>query len=421
MVYVRSKSGEPLMPCENVVARLLLSEGKAKCIRREPFVIKLTYEGTEYVQPLTLGVDTGSETMGAAAVGEDGGVWYASEVQVRNDISGKMEQRAKHRRARRGRKTRYRKARFANRGNSKREGRFSPTTRSKIESHEKEMKFVKGILPIAEVIMEAGQFDAHALKNPAVLENKWLYQRGANYGYANTKGYILARDGHECKKCKGKAKDSKKEVHHIIWRSRGGGDEPENLVTLCKSCHDGVHGGTVRLSLKGKEKGQLKHATQMNAIRSQLLKRAECRETYGFITKEHRQIMVLAKTHSNDAVAIACLGNIERTGTADVSFRTDIMLTKKCIADGDYQQTKGIRGEQAIPTGKIQGYRKFDKVRYQGREYFIKGRMSTGYAVLMDIHGVKAELKPMPKFDGMERVGARKTWITQAETIPNTY
>ena len=30
MVYVISKDGKPLMPCENVVARLLLKNGKAK-------------------------------------------------------------------------------------------------------------------------------------------------------------------------------------------------------------------------------------------------------------------------------------------------------------------------------------------------------------------------------------------------------
>ena len=31
------------------------------------------------------------------------------------------------------------------------------------------------------------------------------------------------------------------EVHHIIHRSLGGGDEPENLIMLCKACHDKAH------------------------------------------------------------------------------------------------------------------------------------------------------------------------------------
>jgi len=57
------------------------------------------------------------------------------------------------------------------------------------------------------------------------------------------------------------------------------------------------------------------------------------------------------------------------------------------------------------------GFRKFDKVRYLGQEYFIKGRMATGYAILMDIHGTKVALKPIPKFEQMERVSARSSWM----------
>ncbi len=38
-------------------------------------------------------------------------------------------------------------------------------------------------------------------------------------------------------------------VHHVVFRSRGGGDEPENLVSLCVAHHlHGVHRGWVRVS-----------------------------------------------------------------------------------------------------------------------------------------------------------------------------
>ena len=40
MVYVISKDDKPLMPCSNVIARLLLKQGKAKVKRREPFTVK---------------------------------------------------------------------------------------------------------------------------------------------------------------------------------------------------------------------------------------------------------------------------------------------------------------------------------------------------------------------------------------------
>ena len=291
---------------------------------------------------------------------------------------------------------------------------------SKINSHLKEINFVKSILPIQNVILETATFDPYALKNPAVLHNKWSYQKGVNYGFANTRAYALGRDNYTCQYCNGKSKDSKLEIHHIIFRSQGGSDESKNLITLCKTCHGKLHNGKINLKKNGKVKGQLKHATQMNIIRQQLLRLLpEAAETFGFITKEHRQLMKLPKEHYYDAVAIACLNNIENTGLIGVSFKTKNILFKKCIADGDFQQTKGIRSEQRIITDKIQGFRKFDKVKYQGKEYFIKGRMSTGYAILMDIEGNKINLKPIPKFERMKRMQARKSWILSQEVIQN--
>ena len=115
MVYVISKDNKPLMPCSNAIARLLLKQGKAKVKRKQPFTIKLNYDTTNYTQDLTLGVDTGSGTIGNAVSTKDEKIVYISEVIVRNDISEKMERRAKYRRNRRNRKTRYRKARFLNR------------------------------------------------------------------------------------------------------------------------------------------------------------------------------------------------------------------------------------------------------------------------------------------------------------------
>jgi hypothetical protein len=133
-------------------------------------------------------------------------------------------------------------------------------------------------------------------------------------------------------------------------------------------------------------------------------------ETWGFVTKEHRLLFGLPKEHRFDAAVIATRGQMP-------AFRTSHVLLKKCVPDGDYQQTKGVRSEQAIPTGKIQGYRKFDKVHYQGHEYFIKGRMSTGYAILMHLDGQKVELKPIPKFNKMKRVSARSSWMMSQKTM----
>lgn len=415
VVYVLAPNGAPLMPCSCAIARLLLKDGKAKVKRRTPFTIKLLVQPeTTYTQPLTLGVDTGSAVIGSAVADEEGNVVYLSEVTVRNDIATTMKERARYRRDRRNRKTRYRKARWRNRKNSIKTGRFSPTMRSKIEAHLREIRFVQSLLPIRSIMLETGTFDPHALKNPEVLRHKWLYQQGINYGFANTKAYVLTRDHYTCQACLGKSKECRLEVHHIIPRSQNGSDEESNLITLCKTCHDALHAGAITLKRRGKKKGSLLHATQMNSIRVQLLKLVQAEETWGFVTKEHRLLVGLPKEHIFDAAIIATRGK-------KPTFHTTTVLSKRCIPDGDYRQTKGIRSEQSITTGKIKGFRKFDKVRYKGLDYFIKGRMSTGYAILMDLSGNKVDLKPIPKFDRMKRVSARSSWMIEQRPLPGLF
>lgn len=219
MVYVIDMNDNPLMPCENVVARLLLKSKKVKVLKKCPFTIKLLNETTSYIQSITLGVDTGSSHIGTSAVTNDGKVLYMSDVIVRNDIKDKMDARRKYRRSRRNRKNRYRKARWLNRKNSIKSGRFSPTMISKINSHIKEIEYVKSILPINNLVLETGTFDMHLMKNSMLHNEKyrhWGYQKGLNYGFANTKAKVLNRDNYTCQCCKGKKKSNRLEIHHVI-------------------------------------------------------------------------------------------------------------------------------------------------------------------------------------------------------------
>lgn len=421
MVYVLNIDGKPLMPTNrHGKVKHLLKDGKAKVVKRCPFTIKLLYDNTNYTQNLTLGVDTGSGTIGTAVSDDNGNIVYMSKVVVRNDITNKMTQRSKYRRNRRNRKTRYRKARWLNRKNSIKSDRFSPTMISKFNSHVKEIEFIKSVLPITTMVLETGQFDTHLMKNPSLANQKvrhWGYQKGINYGFENTKAMVLNRDNYTCQYCKGKHKDSKLEVHHIMFRSQGGSDEADNLITLCHTCHKDLHNGKITPKFNGKKKGTLKYATQMNSIRCQLLKYyPDAIETFGCVTKANRLSIGIEKDHHLDACVIA-------SGLNPIVIKTNLLYLKKSVSEGDYQQTKGIRSEQPITTGKICGFRKFDKVRYFGKEYFIKGRMSTGYAVLMDIHGNKVDFSDMPKgyktpkLSNCKRITARSSSLVQAIAI----
>ena len=116
MVYVLNNDGSPLMPCTEAKARHLVEGGKAKVVRRTPFIIRLTFlvEGEVNTEAVTLGVDAGSSLIGVSVTTE-GRVLLEAEVEVRNDVPQNMEEKRSKRRARRNRKTRYREVRLDNR------------------------------------------------------------------------------------------------------------------------------------------------------------------------------------------------------------------------------------------------------------------------------------------------------------------
>ena len=417
MVYVISKDGQPLMPTKrNGKVYRLLKNKQARVVRRCPFTIQLLYEPkTMIVQEVIFGQDTGSKHVGTACIANDE-VLYQSQVELRNDIKSKMDSRRQARRFRRNRKTRYRKPRFLNRRNSVKKDRLPPSIRHKVQAHIDEIEFCKKILHISKIVLEVSQFDTHLIKNPSLISEKakhWGYQKGFNYGFSSRREAILNRDKYTCQCC-GK-KNIRLEVHHIIYRSQGGTDDENNLITLCEDCHKGIHDGKIVLTKKPK-KLNLKYATHMSIIRSQLLKvYPEAIETFGFITKENRNHLSLPKDHFIDACVIASGGKAFKLN--------DEIFHKRRVAKGDYQLTKGIRGEQRIPVGKIQGFRKFDKVKYFGKEYFIKGRMSSGFAILMDIFNNKIDFSSMPKgyktpkLSNLERISARKSCLCISQKI----
>lgn len=420
LVYVLKQNGQPFMPTARFgKIRRLLKAKKAKVVRREPFTIKLLYEPeTDVVQECYCGVDTGSRHIGVAVVSNDK-VLYQSQTELRSDIKRKMDARRACRRNRRSRKTRYRKSRFLNRGNSIKSDRLPPSIKHKVQAHIDEIEFCKKILPISDsnLIVEVSQFDTALIKVPSLISEKvkhWGYQQGFNYGYSSRREAILHRDNYTCQCC-GK-KNCRLEVHHVKFRSNGGTDDEENLITLCEDCHKGVHDGTVVLSKKPKKSKALKYATHMSIIRSWLLKKyPNAIETFGFVTSENRNHLKLEKDHYIDACVIA-------SGGLEIE-QLDVIFYKRRVSKGDYKLARGIRGEQKLPTGKIHGFRKFDKVEYLGNEHFIKSRTSSGFVFLMDIFGNMIDFSFMPrgyktpKLSNCKRISARGSLCVNRRTI----
>ena len=82
------------------------------------------------------------------------------------------------------------------------------------------------------------------------------------------------------------------------------------------------------------------------------------------------------------------------------------------MACGDYQQTKGIRSEKRIPTGKLFSLKKHDFVKTPQGTGFVKGKRSSGYFALETILGEKVHASANIKKHTV-RITARTTTLTQ--------
>jgi len=418
LVFVLNRHQKPLMPCGPQRAKKLLKSEQAKVVRKTPFTIQLKFGSTGHKQDLVAGMDTGSKVVGTAVTTEKGKVLYQAEAHLRGEeIKSKMETRSMYRRTRRGRKTRYRKPRFLNRRASTKLNRLPPSTKHKVETHLKEKRFTESILPISRWRLELAAFDIHAISNPNVSKTAWwTYQRGDMYGYQNLKQFILKRDNYTCQSCKKRTKKNiELHVHHIVFKSNGGTDTKNNLITLCKICHDKLHqkknAQTNSKNLRAKAVNT-KHATEVNIIASQLRKTfGSFEETFGFITKVDRMEQGLQKKHFIDAAVIA-------SKETPVSFCAPTVI-RKYVSKGDYQQTKGKRSEKKIPTGKLFGLRKFDLIRTNKGIGFVKGKRSSGYFVISDIHSKPIHSSVNVKTDVL-RISTRSTTLITTEKLDSS-
>ena len=385
-IFVLDKKKQPLMPCSEKRARLLLQRGRAVVHKRYPFTIRLKDRVGGSTQPLSLGIDPGSKTTGLALIREPDSqqrhVLCLFELIHRGfQIKKALQQRAAFRRRRRSANLRYRAPRFNNR--TKPKGWLAPSLQHRVDTVMAWVNRLSRLAPVTAISQELVRFDTQKLDNPEI--NGVEYQQGTLLGY-EVREYLLEKWGRECAYC-GTA-DTPLEIEHVIPRSRGGSNRVSNLTLSCHPCNQSKdalslvdffatdkglkkrlkangHTANARLERVQRQlKQPLRDASAINATRWALFNALKATSLpvavgTGGRTKYNRQRLGIPKTHALDA---ACVGAFDALHAWQVPT-----LTIKAMGRGSYQRTRLTK--HGFPRGylmrqkQVHGFQTGDMVR----------------------------------------------------------
>lgn len=385
-VFVLDKRKQPLMPCSEKRARLLLERSRAVVHKRYPFTIRLRDRVGGDTQALRLGIDPGSKATGLALMRESDGqqrhVLCLFELLHRGfQIKKALEQRAAFRRRRRSANLRYRAPRFDNR--TRPEGWLPPSLQHRVDTVTVWVERLGRLAPITALDQELVRFDTQRLDNPEISGVE--YQQGTLLGY-EVREYLLEKWGRECAYCG--ATETPLEIEHVEPRSRGGSNRVSNLALACHNCNQAkdalpltdffAHDKGLKKRLKANGlsasgrlervqrqlKQPLRDASAVNATRWALfnaLKATGLSVTVasGGRTKYNRQRLGIPKTHALDA---ACVGVVEAQHDWHVPT-----LTIKATGRGSYQRTRLTK--HGFPRGylmrqkQVKGFQTGDTVK----------------------------------------------------------
>jgi len=385
-VFVLDKQKQPLMPCSEKRARLLLARGRAVVHKRYPFTIRLKDRVGGSTQPLSLGIDPGSKATGLAlmreADGEQRHVLCLFELIHRGyQIKKALQQRAAFRRRRRSANLRYRAPRFNNRIKPK--GWLAPSLQHRVDTVMAWVNRLSKSAPITGISQELVRFDTQKLENPEISGVE--YQQGTLLGY-EVREYLLEKWGRECAYCG--TTDTPLEIEHVVPRSRGGSNRVSNLTLTCHPCNQSKdalslvdffatdkglkkrlkangHTANARLERVQRQlKQPLRDASAVNATRWALFNALKATSLpvavgTGGRTKYNRQRLGIPKTHALDA---ACVGAFDALHAWQVPT-----LTIKAMGRGSYQRTRLTK--YGFPRGflmrqkQVHGFQTGDMVR----------------------------------------------------------
>jgi len=299
------------MPCSEKRARQLLERGRAVIHQMAPFTIRLKDRVAEAscFQPLRVKFDPGSKTTGVAIVLEGTNGFKAiflGEIVHKVGIKAKLVARRVLRRARRNRKTRYRKPRFLNR--KRKAGWLPPSLEARVQQSLHALAKIRKLAPITHLSVEHVRFDPQKLKNPEISGVE--YQQGTLWGY-EVREYLLAKWGRACVYCG--ATNVPLQVEHIVPKSRGGSDRVSNLALACEPCNRRKNNQTAvefgYPEIQAQARTPLRDAAMMNATRWRLYEQLQATGLpleggSGGRTKKQRIEHGFPKTHYFDALCV---------------------------------------------------------------------------------------------------------------------
>ena len=209
-VPVANKNNKPLMPTRSSRARKwILSKRATPFWKKGIYCIRMNSDVKENIQVIACGIDPGSKREGYSVKSE-----HHTYVNVLSDtpqdVKESVEQRKNMRRARRFRKTRYRKARFNNRTKPK----LPPSTKSRWQLKLNIAMWLQHILPITVFVVEdicaktkKGAKKWNKSFSPLEVGKHWFYKELSKLGTVITKeGWETAQLRKDLKLEKSKSK-----------------------------------------------------------------------------------------------------------------------------------------------------------------------------------------------------------------------
>jgi 5-methylcytosine-specific restriction endonuclease McrA len=228
-VFVLDKHHQPLMPCTEKRARLLLKRRKARIHSMYPFTIRLVHRTIQEsaTQPLRCKIDPGSRVTGIAIVREDAQQQVVSslmELTHRGEVIRDALQARAGKRSRRRFNLRYRAPRFANRARSP--GWLPPSLRHRVETTLTWINRFSKRAPITAITCERVRFDTQKLISPEIQNIE--YSQGTLLGY-EIREYLLEKYGRKCVYCN--IQNVPLQIDHITPKSCGGSNRIDNLAS----------------------------------------------------------------------------------------------------------------------------------------------------------------------------------------------